>query len=120
MGMIYSQRMLRRCDVVAQNQIQFIFISALPGNGGNGVVRFAVRFRINKGFLVRIAPPVCQNFIRQRNNSVRIGAAQTDNGHGPLHNACFHIFKACRPEGFLHRRFRHGKFIMTALEMVVA
>ena len=34
-----------------------------PGNGGNGIMRFAVGFRKDKCFLVRVAPPSFQNFV---------------------------------------------------------
>ena len=64
-GMIYSQRMLIRGNVVSQYQIKLKIFSPLAGNGSDRIVRFSVCLRINKCIFIRIASllvkdPVCQ------------------------------------------------------------
>ena len=74
MGMIYAERMLLGGDVVAEHQIQLVIIAALSGDGGDGVVRLAVRLRIDEGRLIRVAAPFFQDHIRQSDDPVAVRA----------------------------------------------
>ena len=56
-GVIDPQGVLFRGDVVAQHQVQFKFVSPLPGDGGDGVVGLALRLGVDKRLLVGAAPP---------------------------------------------------------------
>ena len=44
-----AERMFRRCDVVAQDEVQLIVYAAAAGNGCDGVVRLAVRLGKDEG-----------------------------------------------------------------------
>ena len=120
MGMVYAQRMLFGCNIIAQYQIQFIFAVPLPGNRCYRIMRLPVRISINKRRLIGIPPPLLQYHVRQCDYPGAVAACQTDDRHGPFNDPGIHILKPFYHKGFLHPCFCHGKFIMAALEMVMA
>ena len=119
MGVIYAKRVLLRCNVVAEYQIQFKFAVPFAGNGRDGIMRLPFRFSKNERRFIRIAPPFCQDFIRQLYEPVAVRTTQTDYGHRPFHNACIHIRKAFKYNTFFHLCQFHGEGIAPALKMVV-
>ena len=119
--MVNSQREFFRRNIISEHQIQLVGIAFLSGNRRNRVVRLSVSLRVDKGSLIRIGPPVSQNFISQINKPFRVCSAKTQEltwaskRFPPLHlRITFHgkvLFNRC---------LCHGKCIMAALEMVVA
>ena len=120
MGMIDSQRMLLCGDIVTQHQIQFELVSALSGNGSDGVMRLVIGVGIDESPFIRIFSPFIQDHICQCNNAVGIHTAEADHRHRPCHDTGIHILETGYREGFLYRSFRHGKLVMPTLEMIVA
>ena len=116
----HAERMLRRCDVVAQDEVQLIVYAAAAGNGRDGVVRLAVRLGKDEGALVRVAAPCAQDTVGQLHKAVAVRAGQAQNGHRPLDDARADIVKAAEADRLLDRRALHGKCVVPALEMVVA
>ena len=119
MGMKYSKRMLLGRDIVSQNQVELVFIPPLSGYGSDGIVRLSLGFRIDKALLIRVSAPRLQDPVSQFYDPVSVSAGKSDDGHGPLHYACCHIAKARDGNLLLHRRLRHGKFVVSALEMIM-
>ena len=83
-------------------------------------MHLTVRLRENEGRLVRIAPPCGEDAVRQLHQTLVVGAAQTDHGHGPLDDARLHIRELPEGHRLLNRRPLHGEGVAAALEMVVA
>ena len=120
MWMVYPKRMFCRCNIVPKHQIEFVVLPTSSRDRRDRVVRLSVRLGIDKCILVRIASPCRKNLIRQLNQTFFLRRTDPDNGHRPFHNAGFYIFKSCKGKFPLFRCLRHGKFIMTTLEMVMA
>ena len=120
MGMIYAQGMLLCSDIISQHQIHLKIIASFSGYGSDGVVRFSVCLRKDKCRFIGVASPRQKDPIRQLDQAVGIRSADADHGHGPFHNACLYVLKSRNRQFRLHRSLRHGKFIMAALEMIVA
>ena len=120
MRMIYTQRMFLSSDIVTQHQIQFELVSALSGNGSDGVMRLVIGVGIDKCLFIRIFSPLVQDHICQCNDTVSIRTAETDHGHRPCHDTGIHILETGYGERSLYRSFRHGKLVMATLEMIVA
>ena len=118
--MVHTQREFFRSDIIPQYQIQFIGFPVLPGNRRNGIVGLAFGLCKNKRRLVRIAPPLVEHLFPKVNEPVRVFAPQPQHGHGPMHNACLHILKACKSKMLFYLCLSHGKRVMPALEMVMA
>ena len=78
-----------------------------------------IRLGKNKRRLIRISSPVLQDPVRHLYDTLRVLRFQPDNGHGPLHDPCLHILKSLYRNLLLHRRFCHGKFVISALKMVM-
>lgn len=57
MRMVYAQRMLLGSNIIAQHQIQLILLPSFSRNGSDGIVRFSVSLRIDKGCFIGIASP---------------------------------------------------------------
>ena len=57
MGVVHTQRMLRGGDVVTQHQVQLILAVPHPGNGGDGVVGFAIGLGKDKAAFIGVAAP---------------------------------------------------------------
>ena len=72
MRMVQAQRMLRRGEVIAQDEVKLKRIFPAAGDGRDGVVRNAVRFGEDHGGFVRIAAPRGKDFIRQCTQPVRV------------------------------------------------
>ena len=70
--MVQAQRMLRRGEVIAQDEVKLKRIFPAAGDGRDGVVRNAVRFGEDHGGFVRIAAPRGKDFIRQCTQPVRV------------------------------------------------
>ena len=70
--MVQAQRMLRRGEVIAQDEVKLKRIFPAAGDGRDGVVRNAVRFGEDHGSFVRIAAPRGKDFIRQCTQPVRV------------------------------------------------
>ena len=60
--MVQAQRMLRRGEVIAQDEVKLKRIFPAAGDGRDGVVRNAVRFDEDHGGFVRIAAPRGKGF----------------------------------------------------------
>ena len=90
-----------------------------PGDGGDGVVGFAVRLGENDGALVGVAPPGGEDLVRQVDEPVGIFAGNAHHRHGPLDDARFHVLIAGEGEGCFHRSLLHGEGVVSALEVVV-
>ena len=119
-GMVDPQRVFRGGDVVAQDQIQLISAIPHPGNGGDGVVGFAVRLGKDEACLVGIAAPCGQDLVGQLHQTLVIRTGQADAAHGPVDDAGFHILKAGEYPALLDGGLGHGELVVTALEVVVA
>ena len=83
-------------------------------------MRLPVRFRKQVCRLIRVAPPRKQYLVRKRNQPILIGAVQTDDGHRPFHDPGRDVRKSLESDLPFHRGLRHRKFIIPALEMVMA
>ena len=120
MGVVHTQRVFLRGDVVPQHQIQLKLSVPHPGDGGDGVVGLTVGLREHKGRLVRIAPPCGEDAVCQFYQTLIVPAAEPDHGHGPLDDARLHILKVPEGDGPLNGGLLHGKGVAAALEMVMA
>ena len=120
MGMVHAHGMLLCGDVVPEHQVELIELPAHPGDGRNRVVRRPVGLAEDEGRLVRVASPGLQDVIRGVRHLGRVLSLETDHGHGPAHHACRHIRISGQGEVSLIGSLRHGKHIISALEMVVA
>ena len=120
MGMEYAQRMLLCGNIIAKNQIHLIVLSPAAGNGRDGIMGFPFGFRKDKGICIRITAPGLQDMVCQICDSLLIRAGQTDDTHGPLHDACLHILKAIEDDLTLHGGLLHGEGIASTLEMLMA
>ena len=120
MRMVYAKRMLLCRDVVAQYKIQLVFAAAFSCDRCDRVVRLAVCLCKDKGCLICIASPRLQDVVCQVHKALRILMADADHGHRPFYNACLHILIACKCDFFFDRSLCHGKFVVAALEMIVA
>ena len=117
--MVHTQRMFFCGDVVTQYQIQFIFVSTFSGDRCDGVMRFSICFRKDKGIFVCITTPIFQKHISAINQTMMVFMGNTDNGHRPFHNAHFHIFKTLADCFPFHFCPFHSKSIPSTLEMVM-
>ena len=119
MGMENSERMLRRCDVVAENKVKLEFSVSLPCDRCDCVVPFPVGLGEDECICIGIAPPCRKDLRRKLNKTVGVIRSKPYAGHRPLHNACRNVIES--PEGYfpLNRRLRHCEIIMSALKMVV-
>ena len=108
----HAERMLRRCDVIAQDEVQLIVRAAAAGNGCDGVVRLAVRLGKDEGTFVRVAAPCAQDTVGQLHKAIAVRAGQAQNGHRPLDDACADIVKAAEADRLLDRRALHGKCVV--------
>ena len=120
MGVVHTQRVLRGGDVVAQHQVQLILAVPHPGDGGNGVVGLAVSLGKDKAALVSVAAPCSQQLIGKLHKACVVCTGQTDAAHGPVHDTGLHVLKAGEHPRLFNGGFRHGKLVVTALEVVVA
>ena len=120
MGMEHTQGVLLRCDVVAQHQVQLVLAVSLAGDGGDGVVGITVGLGKDKGVGVRVSPPGGKNLVRQVHQALIVGAAQPDDGEGPVDDARLHVLKAREGDGLFHWSLLHGKGVAAALEVVMA
>ena len=119
MGMEHAQRMLLCGDVVPQHEIQLEMLPPLPGDGGNGGMRYALGLREDEGTLVRVASPLRENPVCQLRDPLCVRAGKTDHRHGPLHHTGRHVLIARHREASLHRRLGHGEIIVSALEVLM-
>ena len=118
--MEHAQGELLGGDVVAQHQVQLVLALPLAGDGGDGVVRLAVGLGEDKGVGVRVSPPGGQDLVRQVHQAGIIGAAQPDDGEGPVDDARLHVLKAREGDRLFHRGLLHGEGVAAALEVVMA
>ena len=118
-GVVETQRVLRRGQVVAQHQVQLIVLPPPAGDGGDGVVGLAVGLSQNHGALVGIAPPGGEDTVGQVHQPVRLGRGEADDRHGPLDDARPDVLIPREGDGSLHRGLLHGEGVPPALEVVV-
>ena len=65
-----SERTINSCDIITQNQIQFIQISTHPCNWRNCIVWDAICITENINFWIRISTPLRKDMICSRYNTI--------------------------------------------------
>ena len=73
-----------------------------------------------KQLFVRVAAPGGQDLVGQLHQTLIILAGQADAAHGPVYDAGLHVLKAGERPCLFDGGLGHGKFIVAALEVVVA
>ena len=119
MRMIEAHRMLRRGQVVSQDQIQFVLAISHSGNRRDRVVRLTVGFREDHRVGVRIAAPLGENFAREVTELLLVRRVQTKHRHRVLHDTAVHILKARHFKAELFLGLLHREGMMAALKMFV-
>ena len=76
MRMKKTKWMLFCRPVIAQYQIQLVFIVFPSGNRSNGIMLLALRIGIYKGFLVGISPPASQYMLCQIGQTLPAAASK--------------------------------------------
>ena len=129
--MINPERMLVRCYVVSQNEIEFVHIASLiqliiciprfphPSDRCDSIMWNAVCFSKDKCSLVSITSPVSKYLICKLNDSVDIFSLQTNRRHWPFDYSAMDILISWNYEAILIRRSDHSEFISSALEVVM-
>ena len=118
--MINAKRILFCCNIVSKCQIQLKSISHLTCDRRDGIMRLTVCLCKNKCSFVCIASPVFQHMCRQIDQSLLIFTPDTQNRKRPFHDTGFYIFISWNRHMLLDLSLRHGKCIMSALEMIMA
>ena len=120
MRVVDAKRKFLGGDVVAQDEIQLIVLSAPASDGRDGVVRLSVRLREDEHALVAVAAPVVQHPLGQVDHPFRVRAAQAQYRHRPADDPRPDIREVAEAVFFLRLRPRHGELIVAALEVIVA
>ena len=118
MGMEQPQGVLLSGAVIAQHQVQLEVLPPAPCNGGDGVVG-GVGLRKDVNAFVTVVPPGRKYPVRQLHHGLPVGAAQTDDRHGPVQNAGLYALKAPEADLLPHACPGHGQLLRAPLEVVV-
>lgn len=115
--MEYTERMLlRRCCSEAQIQVELIAHLFARDRRSSSAV--CLGLREDERTLIRVASPLREDTIRKLGEPRRIRAAQTDDTHRPLHDACLTSSKpGTVKSGFTGACHREG--IVTTLEVLM-
>ena len=119
-GMIDAQRVLLCGDVVTKGEIQFVHAVFHACDRCDRVVRRAVCLGEDECLFVGVGAPFSEDVVGKVDDALCVFPAQTDHGQRPFYDAGLHIFVSGDGEVLCDRRFRHGKCIVSALEMIVA
>ena len=98
-----AKRMLRRRDVVAQDEIKLIIPVSASGDRRYGIVRLSVGLRENKCVGVGIEPPCTEDFIRKCDEALFAFSVYPNDGQRPFDDTGIDVlesrkgdFKFCR------------------------
>ena len=119
MRVINPKRMLVVCDVVAQNKIKLIHLTAPPCNRRYCVVRGSVRIRKYIRLFVSIFTPRTEYARGKRRESLFIRAGNADDRHRPLYAPDRYILKPRHRIFLFHGCALHRKGIASTLKMLV-
>ena len=117
--MVNAERSVLRRDVVAECEVKLVFSVCDPGDRSDRIVRYSVCLSQDKCRLIRVTSPILKHMVCKRDETVRICAADAEDGKRPFDDSALDVLKTWNSERDLDGSLCHCKCIMAALEMVM-
>ncbi len=107
------------CNIIVQDQIQFILSVPHTRDGSYGIMGISISFGQDEGGFVGIFAPFFQYLIPQPDQALTVGAMETDSREQPTDDTGRNIGIIRKRELLFNRGFRHLENVIAALKVVV-